>query len=70
MTNNSDYTKNIGKQVSKCSITDKEQKCKPFKSGFKKNTVKDVITHPILNVPAYIFEEDESYVECRRCKLV
>ena len=70
-----DYTENIGKKVSKGSITE-EPKCKrankfkPFKSGFKVNTVKGVITHPIINVPAYTFEEDDSYVECRRCKLV
>lgn len=43
---------------------------KPFKSGLKENTVKGIIAHPILNIPAFIFEEDDSYVECRRCKLV
>jgi hypothetical protein len=57
-----DYTKNIGKCVKKDS--------KPFKSGRKINTVKDVIEHPILFVPAYTFKEDDSYVECRRCVVV
>ena len=61
------YSENIGKKVSKCSITEQELNRKPFKSTFLKNTVKDVITHPILNVSAYTFIEDDSYVECRRC---
>lgn len=52
---------NIGDKVIK-SKSDK-----PFKSGNKINTVKGIINHPELNIPAYIFEEDDSYVECRRC---
>lgn len=40
---------------------------KPFKSGEKINTVKGIITHPILKIPAFVFFEDDSYVECRRC---
>jgi len=40
---------------------------KPFKSGNIFNTVKGVIIHPELNIPAYTFEEDDSYVECRKC---
>ena len=32
--------------------------------------VKGVINHPILDIPAYTFEEDDSYVECRRCEIV
>lgn len=55
------YRKNIGKEVYK------DQSGKPFKSGLLFNTVKDVIIHPILKIPAYTFFEDESYVECRRC---
>lgn len=43
---------------------------KPFKSGEKVNTVAGLVTHPVLNIPAFTFEEDESYVECRRCILV
>ena len=42
---------------------------KKFKSGKYVNTVKEVIDHPVLHIPAYTFEEDESYVECRRCQL-
>jgi hypothetical protein len=56
------YEKNIGKKVTKAT--------QPFKSGFKINTVKSIIDHPILHIPAYTFEEDDSYVECRRCKVV
>ncbi len=55
---------NIGKKVYK------PKSGKPFKSGLKINTVKGVINHPILNIPAYTFEEDDSYVECRRCVVV
>ena len=54
-----EYLKNIGKKVRK--------ETKPFKSTFKVNTVKDVIIHPQLKIPVYTFEEDYSYVECRRC---
>ena len=56
------YEDNIGKQVYK------HKSGKPFKSGLKVNTVNGVIIHPILDIPAYTFEEDDSYVECRRCK--
>jgi hypothetical protein len=54
----------IGKQCMKGKGT---KEPKPFKSGSKINTIKGVIVHPILNVPAYIFVEDDSFVECRRC---
>lgn len=50
----------IGTKVRKTSS-------KPFKSGEKVNTIKGYTTHPKLNVPCYTFEEDESYVEVRRC---
>ena len=56
------YLNNIGKRCRK--------EKKPFKSGFLINTIKGVINHPQLQIPAYIFEEDESYVECRRCIIV
>lgn len=78
------YTENIGKKVTKCRIKahnrintgielskkDVEYTSKPFKSGLKINTVKDVVSHPVLNVPAYTFIEDDSYVECRRCMVI
>lgn len=57
-----DYKKNIGKKVYK--------EKKPFKSGLRVNTVKDVIIHPQLKIPAYTFIEDDSYVECRRCEVI
>ena len=59
-----DYEDNIGKQV------EKSRSKKPFKSGLHINTVKAVIDHAILHIPAYTFEEDDSYVECRRCDVV
>ncbi|RPI82260.1 MAG: hypothetical protein EHM34_07210 [Nitrosopumilales archaeon] len=64
--------KNIGKKVKKCAITEKntQKKEKKFKSGLYVNTIKGVINHPLLEIPAYTFEEDDSYVECRRCEIV
>jgi hypothetical protein len=65
------YQSNIGKKCQKCNAfdgTDKE-KHKKFKSGEYFNTIKDVILHPFLNIPAYTFIEDDSYVECRRVKI-
>ena len=56
------YGENIGKKVQKDS--------KPFKSGSKINTVEGLIRHLHLRVPAYTFEEDDSYVECRRCNVI
>lgn len=43
---------------------------KPFKSSNKCNTIKGIINHPTLNVPCFTFEDDDSYVECSRCKFV
>jgi hypothetical protein len=57
-----DYEVNIGKECKK--------KDRPFKSTFKKNTIKGVINHPHLNIPAYVFHEDDSYVECRRIEIL
>jgi hypothetical protein len=59
------FISNIGMKTHK---TSKEGTVpKPFKSGLKTNTIKGVIEHPELKIPAYTFEEDDSYVECRRC---
>ena len=64
-----DYEPNVGKQVCKTTLK-KHGNPKPFRSGNKVNTVKGVIMHPIMNIPAYLFVEDDSYVECRRCHLI
>lgn len=64
---------NIGKKVAKTAFSRRKglnENPKPFKSGYLVNTVKGVIIHPQLNIPAYTFQEDESYVECRRCDLI
>ena len=54
----------VGKRVEKYSG-------KPFKSTFKKNTVKEVIQHPKSpHRLAFTFVEDESYVSATMCKLV
>lgn len=63
-----EYKANIGKKTHKISKEGTEPK--PFKSGFKVNTIKGVIEHPQLKIAAYTFEEDESYVECRRCVII
>lgn len=66
-----EYNEWKGQRVQKTAFKkNKGSQPKPFKSGFLTNTVKDITTHPILNIPAFTFEEDESYVECRRCELV
>jgi len=65
---NTEYDVNIGKQCMKTAMRTKKEP-KPFKSGNKVNTIASVIVHPILNIPAYTFVEDDSYVECRRCKV-
>jgi hypothetical protein len=59
-----EYAEYVGRQVHK------RRSGKPFKSGNKVNTVAGVITHPQLNIPAFTFEEDDSYVECRKCELI
>jgi len=61
------YLSNKGESVVKGSISRGKPNNKKFKSGYYVNTVKDIIIHPILNIPAYRFWEDNSYVECRRC---
>ena len=65
-----DAKMNIGKCVRKTSGVNNTLEPKPFKSGLKFNTIKDVINHPVLNIPAYTFSEDDTYVECRRCVVV
>ena len=66
------YEHNIGEKVAKQNIK-KGKKIfnrKTFKSASLINTIKGVIDHPELQIPAYVFEEDDSYVECRRCKIL
>ena len=66
------YEQFIGEKVAKTNI--KKGKTifnrKKFKSTSLVNTIKGVIIHPELGIPAYTFEEDDSYVECRRCKIL
>lgn len=56
----------IGKRVYK---NRKSPTPKPFKSGNKVNTVKGIINHPHLNIPTFVFLEDDSYVACRTCRI-
>lgn len=64
-----DLKQYIGKRVRK-TTSNKSDNPKPFKSGFKTNTIKDVTIHPILFIPAFTFEEDSSWVEARRCVIL
>lgn len=58
-----EYKTMIGKKVHKFHSK------KPFKSGEKINTVKNAThIHERTGRLCYHFEEDESYVECFRCK--
>jgi hypothetical protein len=61
------YEEWVGQKVRKVRTNNRQPK--PFKSGFKVNTVAGVINHPIRNVPAFTFKEDDSYVDCRSCQL-
>lgn len=65
-----EFIPNISKKVVKCSISGQEENGKKFSSGLVENTVKGLTIHPFLEIPAYTFVEDDSYVECRRCKVV
>lgn len=47
-----------------------KQSGKPFKSTNKINTVKGLVKNPQTGHLAFIFEEDDSNVECWRCRLV
>lgn len=64
-----EYQENVGR---KCIKKSKEGTVpKPFKSGFKTNTISGVIKHPIMEKEfAYTFLEDDSYVEVRRCIII
>jgi hypothetical protein len=47
----------------------KKKSGKPFKSGNKVNTVKDIIEHPqVSGEKAYTFHEDDSYVSVVMCQ--
>tara|TARA_Y100001951_G_C11294999_1_gene274907 strand:+ start:3405 stop:3593 length:189 start_codon:yes stop_codon:yes gene_type:complete len=56
------YRKWIGKKVRKCSN-------KPFKSGEKINTVKGLFFNNNSGKMGFLFEEDDSVVDCFICRL-
>jgi len=53
----------IGKKIFKKS-------CQPFKSRLRYATVKGFVVHDITQEISFTFEEDETFVECKRCKLL
>lgn len=63
-----DFKTMIGKVVTKCTGSGTRVP-KPFKSGLKENTVKDVIISPYTNKLAFTFIEDDSCVNCDICYL-
>jgi hypothetical protein len=72
--NEINYSEWVGQKVWKKGLRNPnkrnfDKKPKKFKSGLFVNTVKDVITHPQLGVPAFTFIEDDSYVQCSICSL-
>jgi sporulation protein YlmC with PRC-barrel domain len=62
----SEYSHMIGKKVSKVR---KGRVPKPFKSGFKVNTVKEITINPNTQKPAFLFIEDDSVVDCHICSI-
>jgi hypothetical protein len=63
------YKENIGLKVKKIKSNFRFG-TKPFKSGYIVNTIKGVINHPIKDVPAYTFQEDDGCVECENCEII
>ena len=61
-----DYTDSQIQEMIGCKVIKVSNK--PFKSGSRVNTVKGVMEHPLLRIPCFTFNEDDSYVEARRCK--
>lgn len=59
----------VGQKVWKNPKTTTKFEPKPFKSGRKVNTVKAVVVHEQTGQPGFLFEEDESCVQCFRCSL-
>ena len=59
----------VGQKVWKNPKTTSKFQPKPFKSGFKVNTVKAVVVHEQTGRPGFMFVEDESVVECFRCSI-
>lgn len=59
----------VGKKVKKTTHK-KFGAGNPFKSGNMENTIKNVVEHPTLKIPAFTFLEDDSFVEARRCILI
>lgn len=59
----------VGQKVWKNPKTTSKFSPKPFKSGFKVNTVTGVVQHPFTPHLAFTFAEDDSKVECFRCSI-
>lgn len=62
------YWEWIGSKVSKIAVSPNKTP-KPFKSGLRENTVKDIVINPNTRRFAFTFEEDQSLVDCQICEL-
>lgn len=64
------YKRYIGLRV--CKKSKNGTVPKPFKSGRKINTVKEVVEQPFLfgTVLAFKFKEDDSFVACQGCRIL
>lgn len=59
-----DYLQYVGRQCQKKRKGMVGKQPKPFKSGNKINTIKGVTINPNTGKEAFLFEEDESCVNC------
>lgn len=63
------FEENIGKKVAK-SVFRIGKNPKPFKSGLRENTVKEITECPFTGKVAYTFVEDDSIVRAEICEVV
>lgn len=67
MSFNVPYIDVIGHKVWKNPKTSSKFSPKPFKSTLQVNTVKVVVISPYTGKEAFIFDEDDSIVDCIKC---
>lgn len=60
------YKKDVTMEI-KSGDKVKKRSLRPFKSGKRVNTVKDIVTNPYTGKVAYTFIEDDSIVDAYQC---
>jgi len=64
------YKAMVGMRVCKTSKSNNKTTPKPFKSGFRVNTIKAAdFLHPVSGNLCFTFVEDDSYVQCYQCRI-